>query len=198
MPKKKIKKENKEKEIEEIPDFTEDYGEIFATWEFPEHEKPERSKKWYIFFFLTIILLIIVSLFNFTITLFNIGGQPFTLSFIQNIPFVIILILFIIVYFHIENQNIKNIQVSITEDGILINDKLLEYKNIDHFYIIYHPPIIKKLYIQPRNMLQHRITIPLEDINPVELREVLLMYIEEDLEKEEEPTTESLTKILRL
>ena len=47
-------------------------------------------------------------------------------------------------------------------------------------------------------MLQHRITIPLEDINPVELREVLLMYIEEDLEKEEEPTTESLTKILRL
>ena len=145
-----------------------------------EHEEYTKGKWWYISFIIISIGLLIYAILD------------------KNYTFAIILILFLLLYTFHEKTETRTFDINITEDGILINDKIVEYKNIDHFYIIYHPPMIKKLYLQPKSVLQHRITIPLEDINPVELREILLMYLEEDLEKEEEPTSESLTKILKL
>lgn len=88
--------------------------------------------------------------------------------------------------------------VAITEDGLLINDKLIEYKDLHQFYIIYYPPEIKNLYFRPKGNLKQRITIPLMDQDPVLVREALLKYLDENLEREETPASEAITKLFKL
>jgi len=191
-PKRELNKE------EEQPEFDHDFGEVFAAWEFLEYEKPERSRKWYLYFALIIALLIILSLFNFNVTLFKYGGQPFGLSFYQNPLFIVLLILFIIVYFYMERREDPKMAIAITEDGIVLHNRLIEYKDLENFYIIYYPPVIKNLYLQPKSRVRPLMTIPLEDQNPVLIREALLNFLQEDIDKEEEPTSDGLSRALKL
>ena len=90
------------------------------------------------------------------------------------------------------------INIVITEDGVLLNDKFIEYEDFSAFYIIYYPPTIKNLYLQPKNSFKPVITISLEDQNPIIIRKILLQYLTEDLEKEEMPATESISHSLKL
>lgn len=168
--------------IETSPDDSgvQDFGKIWASWEFPEFIQHSRSRTWYT---IAIILLI---------------GMLIYAYFSKNLLFAIILILFTIIYFVIERRGPVVVQIAITEDGILINDKFIEYSELADFYIIYYPPDIKNLYFQPRNRFKERIAIPLEDQNPVEIRRALIKYLAEDLEKEEMPTSESLSRIFKI
>jgi hypothetical protein len=193
--------ENNQKESgeeEQVPSNYADYGEVLASWQFPEHIKHERSLKWYVFFFLLVAIIITLSVFGFDVTLFRISGQPFGLSFDKNYLFIVLIVLFLILYFYYERKEIENMTIFLTEDGVVINNKLIEYKSLDDFYLVYFPPKIKNLYLQPKNLLKPIIIIPLEDENPIEVREILLRYLKEDLEKEEMPTSESLSKIFKL
>ena len=176
-------KEKKEPELEKIaaePVFEKDLGEVLATWDFPEFIKHERGKLWYILFGVIFLAMIIYSYFS------------------DNLLFAIIIALFIITYFSLERRGPINIQVAITEDGILINSKFFAFEDLQDFYIIYYPPQVKNLYFQPKNHLRPAIVWPLEDENPVTIRRILLQYLPEDLEKEEIPASESVSKILRL
>ncbi len=192
---------NQEQETLENEPITQnhaDYGEILASWQFPEHFKHDRSPKWYVIFFVIIAGIILLSIFGLNVTLFKISGQPFTLSFDKNYLFIILLVLFLILYFYYEKKEIENITIVLTEDGLLMNNKFIDYKTIDNFYLVYFPPKIKNLYFQPKNLFKPLIVVPLEDENPIEIREILLRYLKEDLEKEEMPTSESLSKIFKL
>lgn len=197
----KKKQENKKSEkLENIPQdlVTEDYGEILAAWDFPEFEKPKRSRRWYIWGMIILAILIILSLSEFTLTLGSIGGVPFNMSFDKNPIFIGILILFIFIYFYNEKQGPLKINFFITEDGIIINERFIEYSELRNFYIIYYPPEIKNLYFQPKSNIKQRIIIPLQDQNPVEIRKILLEFLEEDLEKEEIPASEGISRMLKL
>ena len=173
-------KKNKIKveEIEKYPE--EDYGELLANWEFPEYTKIERNKWWYISFVILSISMLVYSYFT------------------ENPLFGLIIIIFIILYTIMERKDPSEVQILILEDGMIIGEKFIEYKEIKEFYIIYQPPTIKNLYIQPKNQLKPRIAIPLEKQNPVEIRELLLKYIDENLEREEIPTSESISRLLKL
>jgi hypothetical protein len=46
--------------------------------------------------------------------------------------------------------------------------------------------------------MKRGLPIPLEDINPMQLREVLLNYLEEDLEKDEEDFDETFSRLLNI
>jgi hypothetical protein len=193
--------ENQQEEINEEQDKDTkyvDYGQILASWQFPEHTKHERSKKWYFFAFTLIAMLVTVSITGLNITFFKIAGQPFTLSIDKNYLLIVLLILFLILYLYYERKEIENITIFLTEDGVVFNNKLMEYSAFDHFYLVYFPPNVKNLYLQPKNILRPLIIIPLGDENPIEVREILLDYLKENLEKEEMPTSEALSKILKL
>ena len=174
------KRKKKKEEKEEKEDITEDYGEVLAAWEFPEYTKIKRNKSWYIFFVIITISILIYSYFT------------------ENPLFAIIIILFTVIYTIIERKEPREAQITILEDGIIIDNKFIDYKEIKNFYIIYHPPTIKNLYLQPKNQLKPRLALPLEKQNPVEIREILLKYIDEDLEKEEIPTSEGISRLLKL
>lgn len=157
-----------------------DFGQIFTAWDFPEFTKHDKGKFWYISFTVVFVALLAYTYFT------------------DNLLFAIILVIFAILYFTLDRKDPVIVQIAVTEDGLVLNDKLIEYASLSNFYIIYYPPEIKNLYLQPKNNLKPRIAIPLEDQNPNELREILLQYLEEDLEKEEIPSSESISKMLKL
>lgn len=159
---------------------TRDFGQTWASWEFPEFIQHSRSRTWY-----TIAIILLIGLLAYA-------------YFSKNLLFAIILVLFVIIFLVIERRGPIIVQIAITEDGLIINDKFIEYADLADFYIIYYPPDIKNLYFQPRNRFKEKIVIPLENQNPVKIRQILLKYLAEDLEKEEIPPSESLSRIFKL
>ena len=157
-----------------------DRGETLAKWNFPEFEKPNRSRAWY---FWAIV-----------ITFFLLFYAIFTINFLFAVIIVIAAITLITKYRH----EPKQITINLTEDGIGLENRFHPWETIKDFYIIFKPPEIANLYINFKAITKPRLTIPLQNQNPVEIRKILTQYINEDLEKEEEPFSEAITKLFKL
>lgn len=156
------------------------FGKIISMWFFPEFIKHQRGKYWYISAIIVVALLFVYSYFT------------------TNPIFALFIIMTIVLYFWGEKKEPEYIPCLITENGIVIGDKFMEYENFENFYIIYNPPGIKNLYLQPKSNFKPRIALPLEDENPVTIRKTLLKYLDEDLEKEEMPASETISRILKI
>lgn len=166
--------------LEEVQEDDLDIGAILNSWEIPSFHKHEKPKRWYFYFTIAIILLLIYAYFS------------------KNPLFALILVFFTLLYTLSEKQDPKKLIFAIAEDGIVIENKFITYKKIKNFYIIYQPPFTKNLYFEPKNFILPVITIPLLDQNPVEIRKQLLQYLTEDLEKEDMPNSESIGHMLKL
>ncbi|MDD2807437.1 MAG: DUF5673 domain-containing protein [Patescibacteria group bacterium] len=156
-----------------------DYGETLMAWEFYEFIKHDRSRFWYFGAGLIAMLLI---LFAFLASNILFG-------------FIVIIASLIILMFHRSDNKIK---FQIMEDGILVNTKFYEYKSLKNFYLIYEPPEVKTLYFEPKSMFSPRIPITIEDQDPNEIRKILTKYLSEDLDRENEPTSDQLSRMLKL
>jgi hypothetical protein len=151
-------------------------------WQVPEYEKHQRNKKWYIIAGVITVALILYSLFHENNFLF---------------PFIIVVAAIIIILN--DGREPDMIKISLTGEGINIGRKFYDYDEIKNFSIIYKPNIeVKNLYFEFKNVMKHRISIPLGNLNPLIVRDILLKYLPEDLERENEPLSESLAKILKL
>jgi len=158
-----------------------DYGQELFSWSVPEYEKHERTKAWYI---ISIIATLILLFFAF-----------FTYNFLFA---VIIIIISLIIILH-DGQNPQKVKFIITDEGLIIGRKFYDYDEIKDFAIIYKPRLdAKRLYFEFKNSLKHRLSISLENMNPLPIRETLLEYLEEDLERTDIPLSEALAKLFKL
>ncbi len=158
----------------------EKYGKKLISWNFPEFIKYERSRGWYV------IALII-------------GGLLLLYAVVTvNFLFALIVIIVAVILFLKTSEEANNIEFTIYEAGIKVGEKFYEYKELKNFYLIYEPPEVKSLYLDFQSSLRPRLQIPLEDKNPVKVREILLDYLNEDLDKENEPISDGLGRILKL
>ncbi len=157
-----------------------DRGEVLAKWNFAEFEKPQRNKSWYFIAFIIFLLFLIYALVT------------------VNFLFAIIIIISAIILLMRNRYEPDQITFSITEDGFIVNDKFYDFETIRYYYIIYKPPEIKNLYVEFKSIAKPRLIVPLENQNPLEIREILNQFLEENLEKEEEPASEAFRKILKL
>jgi len=157
----------------------EDHGEVLFSWKFPEFPKYERNRSWYIWGAVIVALFIIYSIV--------------TLNFLFGL--ITIIAALIIIMFQRSNNEVE---FRIAEDGILVNKRFYDYSKIKNFYIIYEPPEVKTLYFEPKSLFDPRIPISLEDQNPVEIREVLRQYLEEDIERENEPISDQTSRMFKL
>lgn len=151
------------------------------SWEIEEYKKYPRDKRWYIIASVVAVGLIVYALID------------------KNYFFALIVLIAssLIVFF--DNEPPKKIDFTIKYDGVEIGKNFYEFNSMLNFYIIYKPKEgVKKLYFEFKNPLKHRLSIDLLDENPVIIRDYLLQYINEDLEKENEPLSEGLSKIFRL
>ncbi|OGF89435.1 hypothetical protein A3I27_01535 [Candidatus Giovannonibacteria bacterium RIFCSPLOWO2_02_FULL_43_11b] len=73
----------------------------------------------------------------------------------------------------------KIIHFAITSRGVTVDKVLYTYDNLKYFWINYDPPHIRDLYLISNKTFQPQITIPLWNIDPNEIREHLLKFLEE-------------------
>ncbi|MAF13669.1 MAG: hypothetical protein CMI53_02125 [Parcubacteria group bacterium] len=158
---------------------TPDYGKVFFNWKFSEFPQYHRDSNWYVWGGIIVGFFLVYSFFT------------------ANLLFGLIVIISALLIIMFQRSN-DEVEFKITEDGILVNNKFFEYKKIENFYIIYEPPEVKTLYFELTGFFNPRIPISFEDQNPVEVRDVLLKYLTEDLERENEPVSDQTSRMFKL
>jgi len=157
------------------------FGKPIIHWQVPEYEEYERGQQWYVYASAVGLFLVVYSFF--------------TLNFL----FAVIVIIAALVIVLNDGRKPALVDVILATEGIVVGRKFYDYDELKNFSIIYKPTLgIKNLYIEMKNPVKPRLSIPLENINPLPIRENLLKYLTEDLERIEQPFSESIAKLFKL
>ena len=158
----------------------EQQSEVIFSWSAPDDIKYKKNIWWYI------------------ISIIFLGVAVYFLVIFQNPLFAIFLILFYLILLIYEFREVRMVDFYITPDGVKWDSNFHYYKEIDHFYIVYEDQGVKNLYLEFRNPLKGRIIVSIDGQDAVAIREFLLNYLEEDLEREAEPLSERLRRWLKM
>ena len=158
-----------------------DYGKKIASWKVAEYEKNQRGKGWYTIASIGALLLLIYSFFS------------------ANFLFAVIIIVVAIVIILNDGQDPAKVQIAMTDEGMVVGRKFYDYDEFKDFAIVYKPKQdIKNLYFVFKNAFKPRLSIPLDKTNPLIIRDNLLKYLDEDLDRTDRPLSEELAKIFKL
>jgi hypothetical protein len=166
----------------------------YISWQVPEYDKKERDRQWYM---IAVTFLFIFLFFCF----FEISNWKLVfLGVNSNFIFALILILSTIIMIINDGQEPNMVDFKIGPEGVNIGKRFYDYDDLRHFSVIYKPNIgVKHLYLEFKNSLtKPRLSIHLDNQDPIAVRNYLLRYLDEDLERIEPPLSEQLTKILKL
>lgn len=157
------------------------YGEELLSWEVPEFEKHERTKRWYI---ISIVASLLLMLFAFLTS---------------NFLFAVIIIIAALIVILRDGQEPEMVRFIIATEGVVIGRKFYDYDEIKDFAVVYKPNLgIKNIYFEFKTVIKPRLSIPLINNNPLPIREILLKYLPEDLERTDQPVSEALGKTFKL
>jgi hypothetical protein len=146
----------------------------------PTFEKHPRSFGWYVVFAIIGIALLIYAVVS------------------VNYLFAFIIVLFAFIVYVQKHSEPELVDFTITSKGIVIGKNAYPYKDIKTFWILYDPPVVKKLYFCFKRAVAPRIMVPLQDQNPLHIRDFLLQFLEEDLGQEEEPISEIFGRLAKM
>jgi len=158
----------------------EDIGEIFVEWEINEFNKHERNKKWYIVVAVIVTAILVYAVLN--------------VNYLLGV--IILLLVFILIFQHYQEP--KRLAVKIGEDGLMIGNRYIPHVKFSSFWLAYDPPVVKNLYFDFANGSSRHISVPLEDANPLLVREILEQIMDEDLEKENEVMEDYLSRKFKI
>jgi len=147
--------------------------------EVPEFTKYERSLLWYVIAIIIGVALLIYSIIT------------------SNFLFAVILVLITVIIIIMSFNQPRMLKTVIDPTGIRIGGKKYEYSKFKSFSVIYQPPEINTLYLEFNMPLRDRISIQLGDTDPNEVREYLLNYLEEDLERDDESLSDITSRIAK-
>lgn len=156
------------------------HGKTLLAWTFLEYTQYERSRSWFFWVGLIMAGLLVYSFFT------------------VNFLFAVIIIMVALVMYLQSRRPPLDIRFEITEDGLKLGEKFYEYKTLKNFWLIYEPPEVKNLYLTFKSSIKPPLLIPLEKQNPLEIRKILLDFLEENLTQEEEPLGDLLSRRLKL
>jgi hypothetical protein len=155
-------------------------GDIVYQWNVKEYEPQERNRRWYIFMGVIAVLLVIFGIWS------------------TNYLFILVVVLFSIIIMLHGVQEPMDVNFAVTQMGVVVGNTYYRYSELSSFWIIYHPPEIKNLYLGFDRMVKHRLLIPLHDYDPRPIRQHLEQFLEEDLEQEEEPFSDRIARLFHL
>lgn len=167
------------------------HGKILHQWSFKEFEHHQHSRSWQVW-----------------MTLVLIGGIGLSVWY-ENIMLAFLLFAFAIILITRELQGPEMMRVYIREGALELiledhhhQDRLattvIPWKDIKRYWMLYQPPEIKNIYIRFTSPFRNGLRIPLIDQNPVEIRNTLNRFIDEDLSITEEPFIDLLARRLKL
>jgi hypothetical protein len=152
---------------------------ILLEWETPEFVPIPRGKTWYIVAGSVLALIVAYALFS------------------GNITMALVFILVAIVFLLSEKKVPRDVTVTITDLGIYFDGKYYPYHHINAFWLVYHPPYVRALYLRLRvGKLYKHLKIELNHQKPQEVRQLLLKEVPE-IEGAQEPIADLLARILR-
>ncbi len=155
-------------------------GKIIYQWSVQEYTPYERGRRWYVVMGGLGLLLVIYAVYS------------------ANYLFALIIILFGLILSLSSMRPPLEVRFAVTNTGIIVGGRYYRYSELTNFWVIYDPPTVKNLYFSFNNFFKHRLSVPLLDYDPRPIREYLAQYLEEDLEKEEEPFSDRLARLFRL
>ena len=171
----------KEKNVKKMGEDEEiDVGDSMVTWDTWEFPPNDRSRGW------DIISALIA------------GGLIVYAVATKNYLFAILVLLMGVTVLINSLRRPKRIVVHVTTIGVVVGQEFYPFKDMKDFSIVYNPPEVKILYIDFNNILRPLIAIPIEDANPNDIRENLLPYVFENLEREDEDLTDLVRRVYKL
>lgn len=156
------------------------HGETFLVWEVDEYPRYERSLFWYL-----------------AAGVVGIGFLWYALATV-NFLFALIVIIFAIILLLSGTREPHRLRAALTEDGLELGTRFHDWHDFTAFWLVYDPPLVKTLYLAPKSALQPPFGVPLGGANPNLVREKILRYVKEDLERDDEPFCDSLARLLKI
>ena len=150
------------------------------SWSFPEHEKHERSRRWYITAGIVGVIFMAYALLS------------------GNWLFALIIVMIAMVMFINHHSEARIIEFTIDHDGLRLGQRQYSYRDLKNFWLVYDPAITKKIFFVFKSNTRPILSIPIDQENPLEIRSFLRQYLEEDLEQESEPFSEAMGRILKI
>jgi len=157
------------------------FGNILKSWEVPEFEAHKRTKIWYIVATASALLMLLFAIIT------------------ANFLFAVIIIISAYIIILHDGKTPEMVTFSITDEGLIIGRKFHDYDDIKNFSVLFKPgQKLNNLYFEFSSQVKQRLSIPLINENPLQIREILLKYLSEDLDRVNEPLSEQLSKLLKL
>ena len=164
-----------------MPEITIDPASKTISWDIEEYEGHERGFVWYF----------LAGLINVIFVTYAFWSNNFLFA-------VIVIITSFVIILH-DSGEPSEIPFSITYEGISLGENFYDFDEIKNFAIVYKPnQNLKRLYIEFNALLRNRLSIPLYDQDPLIIRENLLKYLPEDLERKDEPISEVFSKTFKI
>ena len=91
----------------------------------------------------------------------------------QNYLFAIMMLLVALTLIMSTVKEPKEVTFAITAKGVRVESYMYEFENLKSFWVFYDPPYLKELSVESRKLLVPYIRIPLEDEDPVVIRQLL-------------------------
>lgn len=149
-------------------------------WEAPAYDRYERGPRWYALMGIVALLLV--------------GYAVWTTNYL----FAFLILLAAIILVLAGNEHPPKVLVQVGHNGLVWDGDYLSFDDIRHFALVYQPPEVKVLYVQPNSALRPRMRIHLGEQDPVALREHLKQYASEDLSLKDEHASDMLARLFRL
>jgi hypothetical protein len=151
------------------------------SWEVPEYETHERTRNWYYIAAVIGVLLLVYAVIT------------------SNFLFAGIIIIGTMVIILTDGKVPQKVRITLTDEGVEVGRNFYDYDEIKNFSIVYKPKMgVKNLYFEFKTVVKPRLSIPLLDRDPLIIREKLLKYLQEDLERTDQPLSEGLAKMFKL
>ena len=157
-----------------------DWGQILHEWQFPEYHKHARGRTWYIVAAIIIFVLVAYGLMT------------------QNFLFALMVVLFSVIILLNHSRAPQMLDFRVTDKGLAVNERLYPYEELQSFWIINEPPVVKKLYFSFEKSIRPALAVSLADQNPEEVKITLSNYLPEDTDQKDEPLSDLIWRALKL
>ncbi|MFA5109364.1 MAG: hypothetical protein WC458_02380 [Patescibacteria group bacterium] len=165
----------------------------YLRWSVPEYRSPKRSRNWYLIASIFILICLFFCFFTFR------AWHLVFLGLSANFLFALIIIIAAIIMIINENRPPLMVDIELGPEGVKIGQKFYDYDAFKNFSVLYKPKqSVKNLYLEFKGSVRPRLSIPLRRLEALNVRNFLIKYLEEDLERTDIPLSEQLTKLLKL
>ena len=162
-------------------------------WPVPEYHRHERNRAWYITAGIFLFICLFFSFFSFA------AWRLVFLGTNANFLFALILIIASIIIIVNDGREPLRLNVYLSGEGVKVGNKFYDYDRFKSFAVVYKPKqSLKSLYFEFKNDMRPRLSIPLRHMDPLLVRNFLVRYLDEDLERTDMPLSEQLTKLFKL